>query len=159
MKPFSRLRPLVLSLALAGACVAPMGLQAQNSTGRLPNIGDGNSMSVQQERRLGESIMRQLVTDADYLDDPVLLDYLQTIWQPLRDASVQLGNLQAEQEEAFAWDVFLVRDRSVNAFALPGGFMGVHDAVVGVGVPRSGDTLDRLDTLKTPGGLRHGNGS
>ena len=132
MKPFSRLRPLVLSLALAGACVAPMGLQAQNSAGRLPNIGDGNSMSVQQERRLGESIMRQLVTDADYLDDPVLLDYLQTIWQPLRDASVQLGNLQAEQEEAFAWDVFLVRDRSVNAFALPGGFMGVHLGLIAV---------------------------
>jgi predicted Zn-dependent protease len=76
------LRPFVLSLALALGCMAPVGLQAQNSAGRLPNIGDGNSMSVQQERRLGESIMRQLVTDADYMDDPVLLDYLQTIWQP-----------------------------------------------------------------------------
>ena len=132
MKSFSRLRPLVLSLALVGACLAPVGLQAQNSGGRLPNIGDGNGMSVQQERRLGESIMRQLVTDADYMDDPVLIDYLQTIWQPLRDAAMQLGNLQAEQEEAFAWDVFLVRDRSVNAFALPGGFMGVHLGLIAV---------------------------
>ena len=131
MKSSPRLRPLLLALALAVG-VAPVGLQAQNSAGRLPNIGDGNGMSVQQERRLGESIMRQLVTDADYMDDPVLLDYLQTIWQPLRDASVQLGNLQAEQEEAFAWDVFLVRDRSVNAFALPGGFMGVHLGLIAV---------------------------
>ena len=131
MKSLPRLRPLLLALALAVG-VAPLGLQAQNSAGRLPNIGDGNGMSVQQERRLGESIMRQLVTDADYMDDPVLLDYLQTIWQPLRDASVQLGNLQAEQEEAFAWDVFLVRDRSVNAFALPGGFMGVHLGLIAV---------------------------
>ena len=131
MKSLPCLRPLLLALALAVG-VAPVGLQAQNSAGRLPNIGDGNGMSVQQERRLGESIMRQLVTDADYMDDPVLLDYLQTIWQPLRDASVQLGNLQAEQEEAFAWDVFLVRDRSVNAFALPGGFMGVHLGLIAV---------------------------
>ena len=132
MTPLSHLRPLVLSLALALGSMAPVGVQAQNSAGRLPNIGDGNSMSVQQERRLGESIMRQLVTDADYMDDPVLLDYLQSIWQPLRDASMQLGTLQAEQEEAFAWDVFLVRDRSVNAFALPGGFMGVHLGLIAV---------------------------
>ena len=132
MTPLSHLRPLVLSLALALGSMAPVGLQAQNSAGRLPNIGDGNSMSVQQERRLGESIMRQLVTDADYMDDPVLLDYLQSIWQPLRDASMQLGTLQAEQEEAFAWDVFLVRDRSVNAFALPGGYMGVHLGLIAV---------------------------
>ena len=74
MTPLSHLRPLVLSLALALGGMAPVGLQAQTNAGRLPNIGDGNSMSVQQERRLGESIMRQLVTDADYMDDPVLLD-------------------------------------------------------------------------------------
>ena len=58
-------------------------------------------MSVQQERRLGESIMRQLVTDADYMDDPVLLDYLQTIWQPLRDASVQLGQFASRARRSF----------------------------------------------------------
>ncbi len=132
MQPLRRLRPLALSLALALACAAPVGLQAQNSTGRLPNIGDGNGMSVQQERRLGESIMRQLVTDADYMDDPVLIDYLQTVWQPLREAAMLLGNLQTEQDEVFAWDVFLVRDRSVNAFALPGGFMGVHLGLIAV---------------------------
>ena len=132
MISLTRLRPLTLSLALALGATSPLGLQAQNSTARLPNIGDGNGMSVQQERRLGESVMRQLVTDADYMDDPVLQDYLQSIWQPLREAAMQLGNLQAEQDEAFAWDVFLIRDKSVNAFALPGGFMGVHLGLVAV---------------------------
>ncbi|MEY3518472.1 MAG: hypothetical protein RLZ89_1332, partial [Pseudomonadota bacterium] len=132
MTSLTRLRPLALSLALALGLMSPLGLQAQSSAGRLPNIGDGNGMSVQQERRLGESIMRQLVTDADYMDDPVLMDYLQTIWQPLRESAMQLGNLQTEQEEAFAWDVFLIRDKSVNAFALPGGFMGVHLGLIAV---------------------------
>ena len=132
MTSLTRLRPLALSLALALGLMSPLGLQAQTSAGRLPNIGDGNGMSVQQERRLGESIMRQLVTDADYMDDPVLMDYLQTIWQPLRESAMQLGNLQTEQEEAFAWDVFLIRDKSVNAFALPGGFMGVHLGLIAV---------------------------
>ena len=135
MTPFARLRPLALGLALA-LSVQSLGVQAQANPPaapqRLPHIGDGNSMSIAQERRLGESIMRQLMTDADYLDDPVLIDYLQGIWGPLRDAAKQLGQLQPEVDEAFAWDLLLVRDKSVNAFALPGGFMGVHLGLIAV---------------------------
>jgi len=83
-------------------------------------------MSVPQERKLGEAIMRQIMPDPDYLDDPVLMDYLQDIWQPLKESAKQLGNLTPELDESFSWSLFLVRDRSVNAFALPGGYMGVH---------------------------------
>lgn len=131
MTPFARLRPIALGLALA--CASPMlGVQAQQTASRLPNIGDGNSMSVGQERRLGESIMRQLMTDVDYLDDPVLIDYLQGIWSPLREAARQIGQMPPELEEAFTWDLLLVRDKSVNAFALPAGFMGVHLGLIAV---------------------------
>ena len=119
-----------LAAALAIACLA-VGVNAQTAS-RLPNIGDGNSMSVQQERRLGESIMRQLMRDPDYMDDPVLLFYLQSIWQPLRESSKLLGYLQPELDESYAWDVLLVKDRTVNAFALPGGFMGVHLGLIAV---------------------------
>lgn len=108
-----------------------MGAFAQTAS-RLPNIGDGNSMSVPQEKRLGESIMRQLMRDPDYMDDPVLVDYLQSIWLALRDSARQLGNLPPELDETFSWDLMLVRDRSVNAFALPGGFMGVHLGLIAV---------------------------
>jgi predicted Zn-dependent protease len=38
----------------------------------------------------------------------------------------KLGNIDGEIDQAFAWETFLVRDRSVNAFALPGGYVGVH---------------------------------
>ena len=52
MTPFARLRPIALGLALA--CAVPgQGALAQPNASRLPNIGDGNSMSVAQERRLG----------------------------------------------------------------------------------------------------------
>lgn len=122
--------PQKLAAALALAC-AVLGASAQTA-GRLPNIGDGNSMSVPQEKRLGESIMRQLMRDPDYMDDPVLVDYLQTIWTALRESARQLGNLPPELDETFAWDLLLVRDRSVNAFALPGGFMGVHLGLIAV---------------------------
>ena len=127
-KLFTYSQKLALALAMAGAV---LGAAAQ-TTSRLPNIGDGNSMSVPQEKRLGESIMRQLMRDPDYMDDPVLVDYLQSIWLPLRDAARQLGNLSPELDETFAWDLMLVRDRSVNAFALPGGFMGVHLGLIAV---------------------------
>ena len=135
MNHFACLRPLALGLALA-CSMQSLGVLAQASAPpvpqRLPHIGDGNSMSISQERRLGESIMRQLMTDADYMDDPVLIDYLQGIWWPLREAARQLGQLQPEVDEAFAWDLLLVRDKSVNAFALPGGFMGVHLGLIAV---------------------------
>lgn len=111
--------------------MAVLGAAAQTPA-RLPSMGDGNSMSIQQERRLGESIMRQLMRDPDYMDDAVLLEYLQNIWQSLRESSKQLGYLQVDLDETYAWDLLLVKDRTVNAFALPGGFMGVHLGLIAV---------------------------
>ncbi len=87
-------------------------------------------MSLSAERRLGQRVMREIYRDPDYLDDPVLGDYLQSIWQPLLAASRARGELSAEMDERFAWQPFLVRERSVNAFALPGGYMGVHLGLV-----------------------------
>src|SRR5207244_9583635 len=37
----------------------------------------------------------------------------------------------AELDERFAWEVFLIRDRTINAFALPGGYFGVHLGLIG----------------------------
>ena len=101
--------------------VAPM--QAQT---RLPNLGDGAEVPLGVERRLGESIAREIYRDPDYLDDPVLGDYVQSIWQTLLASARQRGELTQELEQQFAWEVSLIRDRSINAFALPGGYLGVH---------------------------------
>ena len=119
--PLSRLLACVLSLTL---CVGlPAGAQV-----RLPALGEAaaDDFSVGTERTLGNQIMREIRRDPDYLDDPVLLDYVQGIWQPLLDAALKRGEITPETERQLAWEVFLVRDRSVNAFALPGGFVGVH---------------------------------
>ena len=43
-----------------------------------------------------------------------------------------LGNIGPEIDSRFAWEVFLVRDRSVNAFALPGGYVGVHLGLIAI---------------------------
>lgn len=93
---------------------------------QLPALGDGAEMSTSAERHLGDRIARSLYRDPDYIDDPVLGEYVQGIWRRLLQGARQRGELLPELEAAFAWDVALGRDRSVNAFALPGGYLGVH---------------------------------
>jgi predicted Zn-dependent protease len=128
---------------ILGLCVALLlplnGVQAQSSAIRLPNLGDGADLPLGVERRLGESIAREIYRDPDYLDDPVLGDYVQSIWQPLLASARQRGELTPELEQQFAWDVALIRDRSINAFALPGGYLGVHLGLIAA--VNSGDEL------------------
>lgn len=106
----------------------------------LPTLGDGaSSLTTGEERRLGDSIVKELYRDPDYLDDPVLQEYVEGIWLHLQDAARKNGELSQELEERFAWTLLLGKDRQVNAFALPGGYMGVYLGLIGV--VSSGDEL------------------
>lgn len=118
-----------LAVALALVTLQPPPSAAQV---RLPSLGESASdeVSVNAEKRLGDQVMRDIRRDPAYFDDPVLLEYLQSIWQPLVAAARQRGEIAADIDSAFAWESFLVRDRSVNAFALPGGYVGVHLALI-----------------------------
>lgn len=98
----------------------------------LPTLGDSSDLTSSAERRLGDRIIRELYRDPDYIDDPVIADYVQGIWRPLMDAARARGELSAELDERFAWEILLGRDRTVNAFALPGGYLGVHLGLIGV---------------------------
>lgn len=128
--------------AVAAACASLLlgsalsAAQAQSLP--LPALGDevSQDFGVGAERRLGDRIMVEIRRDADYLDDPVLLDYLDAVWRPLLAAARSRGELPAELDERFAWEAFLVRDRSVNAFALPGGYTGVHLGLIGMTATR-----------------------
>jgi predicted Zn-dependent protease len=119
--------------ALAAALlITAVPVPTANAQVRLPSLGESASdeVTVAAEKRLGEQVMREIRRDPAYLDDPVLLAYLQSIWQPLVAAARQRGELSADVATVFAWESFLVRDRSVNAFALPGGYVGVHLALI-----------------------------
>ena len=125
---------LACALTLAGPGAATTA-QAQS---KLPALGDTDSadFTVGTERKIGDDIMRQIRVDPDYVDDPLLLEYLDTVWQPLVAASRSLGNITADLDQRFAWELFLVRDPSVNAFALPGGFVGVHLGLIAITATR-----------------------
>ena len=122
------------ALFLAGTLCAGLPLPWAQAQVRLPALGEaaGEEFSVGTERTLGDQIMREIRRDPAYLDDPPLLDYLQRVWQPLVEAARQRGEITPDTAQQLAWEVFLVQDRSVNAFALPGGFVGVHLGLIAI---------------------------
>jgi predicted Zn-dependent protease len=127
----------ILLIALCGAGLSPSLAQSTESlpiqaSAQLPALGDGSDMSSSAERRLGERIAREIYRDPDYIDDPVLAEYVQGVWQPLLAAARLRGDLSPELSERFAWEIMMGRDRSVNAFALPGGYFGLHLGLLAV---------------------------
>jgi beta-barrel assembly-enhancing protease len=125
LNAFDRLPARALALALSWALAVPLPAAAQVS---LPALGESaaGDFDVNAERRVGDQIMREIRRDPDYLDDPLLLDHVQTLWRALVTAARQRGEIGADTESRFAWEPFLVRDRVINAFALPGGYIGVY---------------------------------
>ncbi len=122
---------LFLAGVLAGLQLLPLPALAQV---RLPALGESASddLSISAERRVGEQIMREGRRDPTYLDDAVLLDYLYTLWAPLVAAARERGEIDADTDRAFPFEAFLLSERSVNAFALPGGYVGVHLGLIAI---------------------------
>lgn len=81
-----------------------------------PALG-ASQLSPQEELQLGHEIMRQIRQQDGIVDDPLLTEYLNDIGHRLVAASGERG-----QHFRF----FLVNDSSINAFALPGGYIGVN---------------------------------
>jgi len=111
-----------LTFATLASIVPGVGV-AQN----LPNLGDTErqELAPSMERKLGEQIMRDIRRDRDYLEDAPLLEYLNNFGNALVAARPE-----ARGEAGFDFFFFAVRDPMMNAFALPGGFIGVHSALI-----------------------------
>ncbi|MGZ8242216.1 beta-barrel assembly-enhancing protease [Methylomagnum sp.] len=89
----------------------------------LPDIGDptGTLMTPQQEAALGEAFYRGLHGQADVSEDPEVLDYIQTIGDKL------VGN---SDNPAQRFMFFVVNEPVINAFAGPGGYIGVNSGLI-----------------------------
>ena len=90
----------------------------------LPDLGDSSAsvLSPQLERKLGESVMRDIrQNEPNFVDDPEINEYLNALGYKL---------LSAIPGARLDFDFFAVREPSINAFALPGGFVGVHTGLL-----------------------------
>lgn len=90
----------------------------------LPDLGDesGALISPLQERKLGEDFMRVARRQLNIIEDPELNAYLQSLAQRL----LPKGGNTAYQE----LHPFLIKDANINAFAVPGGYIGVHTGLM-----------------------------
>jgi predicted Zn-dependent protease len=89
----------------------------------LPDLGESSRqyLSDKQERELARAIMRDIYASPLFLSDPEVEAYL-------NDLGARLASESSRSERIFTF--FTVRDPSINAFALPGGYIGVHAGLI-----------------------------
>lgn len=116
---FKRLITCCLAALLACEPIMPLAAQEYN----LPNLGaaGGSTISPLEERMLGEQIMVEVRSDPTYLTDAETTEYLNKIGYKLVAHSPNNG---------YTFNFFSIKDASLNAFALPGGFIAVHTGLV-----------------------------
>ncbi len=86
----------------------------------LPDLGESAraELSPQLERKIGENIMNEIrLHEPTYVDDPEINDYVNRLGRRLVEAS---GNPSGN------FHFFVIRDPTVNAFAMFGGFIGMN---------------------------------
>jgi predicted Zn-dependent protease len=109
-----RLLFLLIFMLLAIPCAIAEGL---------PELGEASQagFSSAEEQRLGEDIMREIRADPSYSDDVEATDYINSLGNRL----VTRGT---DTRQPF--EFFLIQDNQINAFALPGGYIGVNTGLI-----------------------------
>jgi predicted Zn-dependent protease len=113
-------RALRLRAALAIVLMMPPVLPANN----LPDLGDVAQADLPPslERRIGESLWRETrVRERSYINDPEINGYLNQLADRL------IAKLPDSRQD---FELFALRDPTLNAFAWPGGFIGVHSGLI-----------------------------
>ncbi|MBI5782420.1 MAG: M48 family metallopeptidase [Gammaproteobacteria bacterium] len=109
---------------LAASLLYPTGhLPAYAGNTSLPDLGDESIavISPAQERKLGEDLMRQSRRTLAFMNDPEISEYIQSLGQRLVSHSDN-----PQQDFRF----FVISNPTINAFAVPGGFIGVHTGLI-----------------------------
>lgn len=108
---------LLLLLTLIPALVAAVTLQD------LPDFGDsaGGVVSPEYERRLGQMFLREVRQSARLVTDAEVESYIQSLGQ-------RLASHSDNASQAFTF--FVIDDPRINAFAGPGGVIGMHSGII-----------------------------
>ncbi len=111
---------LLLGLIIGLSSTTPVANAQQN----LPNMGEpaDTALSPNEERRLGAGFMRQIRAQLPLIQDVQLTEYIQSLGTRLALASGKVD------ERGF--NFFIINDEQINAFAIPGGYVGVNTGLV-----------------------------
>ena len=85
----------------------------------LPQLGDrvSGAVSMGQEKAIGEMFLKQVYSQAPLISDPIIFEYTEHLIYRLSEYS---------QVDDRYFKVLLIDDSSLNAFAAPGGIIGVN---------------------------------
>lgn len=108
---------------LTGVPYLNTNLPNQNSDTNLPELGDVSQtvLSPLDEQRIGEQILRDVAVSDEVVQDSEVTDYLQVL-------GARLVASGPDKHQKF--NFFVVQDNSINAFAMPGGVIGVHTGLI-----------------------------
>jgi predicted Zn-dependent protease len=116
-------------LTIAGVAFAddppstPLILRTPAAGSDLPDMGSPAAavLSHTDEYRLGAMVAHQLRDQNALLEDPEISEYMNSVGQRLASQSADGGR---------DFQYFVIKDHSINAFAVPGGFVFLHDGLV-----------------------------
>jgi len=93
------------------------------STVNLPDLGEESAATISpaEERKLGEDFMRKARHSLAFNDDPELSEYIQSLGDKL---------VAHSDNPQLNFRFFIINDPTINAFAVPGGFIGVHTGLI-----------------------------
>lgn len=114
----------LLPKMLQTLAVASIALLASASDEvQLPDIGDssGKLISPQEMRAYGINTLRQIRAQGFLLEDPQVQEYLD---------SMAFRLVAHSDRPDLDYYFFVVNENSVNAFAAPGGYIGVHSGLI-----------------------------
>ncbi len=87
----------------------------------LPLVAACGTLTVPQERSLGEDFSREIRREVTLMRDSVVVGYVERIGQDL---------VQAAGPQPFAYHFYVVEDDEINAFAAPAGYVYVHTQTI-----------------------------
>lgn len=87
----------------------------------LPSLGENSAFNIERETRLGKSVYDRLVSLGLVESNPIVDRYINDLGYRL------LAGIDNRVRE---YTFFIVRDDALNAFALPGGFIGINRGLI-----------------------------
>lgn len=89
----------------------------------LPELGDVSQtvLSTLDEQKIADQIMRQVYASDEVVQDAEITDYLQALGNKL---------VASGPDKLQRFNFFVVKDPTINAFAMPGGVVGVHTGLI-----------------------------
>jgi len=109
--------------ALVAICALLVAMPASaHAAVQLPEMGEpaDQALSPEDEARIGRQFMRRARAELDLVTDETLRHYIRQLGERLLAVGAGSGG---------DYHFFIVRDATINAFATPGGYIGVHSGL------------------------------